>query len=84
MLQVGSGKVRSCEDIASELEDDFGAVATGLTPVDIELNLVTNLLESYHAQAGLAGPTSTILENMGVRLPENTDPNPENTDNKFQ
>ncbi|KAJ6657754.1 hypothetical protein lerEdw1_001941 [Lerista edwardsae] len=70
---VGSDKVCSSEDIDSELEGDFGAVATGLTPVDIDLNLVTNLLESYHAQAGLAGPTSTILENMGVRLPENID-----------
>lgn len=70
---VGSGKVCSSKDTGSDLEGDLGAGATGMTPVDIDLNLVTNLLESYHAQAGLAGPTSTILESMGVRLPENTD-----------
>ncbi|XP_048800627.1 protein ecdysoneless homolog [Lagopus muta] len=44
-----------------------------LTPVDVDMNLVTNLLESYSAQAGLAGPTSNILQSMGVYLPENTD-----------
>ncbi|XP_066476106.1 protein ecdysoneless homolog [Tiliqua scincoides] len=70
---VGSDKVCCSEDTGSDLEGDFDAGATGLTPVDIDLNLVTNLLESYHAQAGLAGPTSTILESMGVNLPENTD-----------
>ncbi|XP_021254105.1 protein ecdysoneless homolog [Numida meleagris] len=44
-----------------------------LTPVDVDMNLVTNLLESYSAQAGLAGPTSNILQSMGVYLPENAD-----------
>uniref|UniRef100_A0A8C6Y7H3 Ecdysoneless cell cycle regulator n=1 Tax=Naja naja TaxID=35670 RepID=A0A8C6Y7H3_NAJNA len=46
------------------------------TPVDIDLNLVTNLLESYNAQDGLAGPVSNILQSMGVYLPDNTDPKP--------
>ncbi|XP_065602755.1 protein ecdysoneless homolog isoform X2 [Cyrtonyx montezumae] len=45
-----------------------------LTPVDVDMNLVTNLLKSYSAQAGLAGPTSNILQSMGVYLPENADP----------
>ncbi|XP_058697349.1 protein ecdysoneless homolog [Poecile atricapillus] len=44
-----------------------------LAPVDVDMNLVANLLESYSAQAGLAGPTSNILQSMGVNLPENTD-----------
>lgn len=38
------------------------------------MNLVANLLESYSAQSGLAGPTSNILQSMGVYLPENADP----------
>ncbi|NXA04294.1 ECD protein, partial [Sapayoa aenigma] len=50
-----------------------GAEDTELAPVDVDMNLVANLLESYSAQAGLAGPTSTILQSMGVYLPENTD-----------
>ncbi|KAM8924491.1 protein ecdysoneless homolog isoform 2-T2 [Pelodytes ibericus] len=41
--------------------------------VDVDLNLVTNLLESYSSQAGLAGPASNLLQSMGVHLPDNTD-----------
>ncbi|XP_023801520.1 protein ecdysoneless homolog, partial [Cyanistes caeruleus] len=50
-----------------------GAEDAELAPVDVDMNLVANLLESYSAQAGLAGPTSNILQSMGVNLPENTD-----------
>ncbi|XP_032551375.1 protein ecdysoneless homolog [Chiroxiphia lanceolata] len=50
-----------------------GAEDPDLAPVDVDMNLVANLLESYSAQAGLAGPTSNILQSMGVYLPENTD-----------
>ncbi|XP_030343568.1 protein ecdysoneless homolog isoform X1 [Strigops habroptila] len=52
---------------------DSGAEDTELTPVDVDMNLVANLLESYSAQSGLAGPTSNILQSMGVYLPENAD-----------
>ncbi|NXH94335.1 ECD protein, partial [Pachycephala philippinensis] len=52
---------------------DSGAEDAELAPVDVDVNLVANLLESYSAQAGLAGPTSNILQSMGVYLPENTD-----------
>ncbi|NXC03158.1 ECD protein, partial [Orthonyx spaldingii] len=52
---------------------DSGAEDAELAPVDVDMNLVANLLESYSAQAGLAGPTSNILQSLGVYLPENTD-----------
>ncbi|XP_066047847.1 protein ecdysoneless homolog [Chamaea fasciata] len=52
---------------------DSGAEDAELAPVDVDMNLVANLLQSYSAQAGLAGPTSNILQSMGVNLPENTD-----------
>lgn len=42
----------------------------GLKPVDIDLNLVKNLLESYTAQEGGAGPASNILQSMGIRMPD--------------
>ncbi|XP_069741609.1 protein ecdysoneless homolog isoform X2 [Narcine bancroftii] len=42
-------------------------------PVDVDLNLVENLLESYSSQAGLPGPVSNILQSMGLRLPDNKD-----------
>ncbi|NXC12731.1 ECD protein, partial [Corythaeola cristata] len=50
-----------------------GAEDPELAPVDVDMNLVANLLESYSAQSGLAGPTSNILQSMGVYLPENAD-----------
>lgn len=75
-LQVESGTVCTSQNTASDLKDNFGAGAADLTPVDIDLNLVANLLESYTAQAGLAGPVSNILQSMGIYLPENTDHKP--------
>lgn len=41
-----------------------------LKPVDIDFNLVKNLLESYASQEGRAGPTSNILQSMGIRIPD--------------
>ncbi|NXG84930.1 ECD protein, partial [Stercorarius parasiticus] len=52
---------------------DSGAEETELMLVNVDMNLVANLLESYSAQSGLAGPTSNILQSMGVYLPENAD-----------
>ncbi|XP_077640932.1 protein ecdysoneless homolog [Lonchura striata] len=52
---------------------DCGAEDAELAPVDVDMNLVANLLESYSAQAGLAGPTSNILQSLGVNFPENTE-----------
>ena len=42
-----------------------------MKPVDIDLNLVQNFLESYSLQEGLPGPVSNILSSMGITLPEN-------------
>uniref|UniRef100_A0A8C5L6K6 Ecdysoneless cell cycle regulator n=1 Tax=Jaculus jaculus TaxID=51337 RepID=A0A8C5L6K6_JACJA len=54
-------------------EEDSGAGDCGVTPVDVDLNLVSNILESYSSQAGLAGPASNLLQSMGVQLPDNSD-----------
>ncbi|XP_075697646.1 protein ecdysoneless homolog isoform X3 [Rhinoderma darwinii] len=54
-------------------EEEVNADETDLTPVDVDLNLVTNILESFSSQSGLAGPVSNLLQSMGVHLPENTD-----------
>ncbi|ESO94107.1 hypothetical protein LOTGIDRAFT_145160 [Lottia gigantea] len=47
-------------------DDDF-------RPVDIDLTLVKNTLQSFSAQQGLAGPASHILNNMGIHIPQNAD-----------
>lgn len=69
LLQASSVEAATSESAGP----DSGAEDAELTPVDVDMNLVANLLESYSAQAGLAGPTSNILQSMGVYLPENTD-----------
>jgi len=38
-------------------------------PVEVNLNLVKNLLESYSAQAGEAGPVGNLLCQLGLSLP---------------
>ncbi|XP_070696862.1 protein ecdysoneless homolog [Pempheris klunzingeri] len=57
---VGEGGV-------TETEDE-------IQPLDVDLNLVTNLLESLSCQAGLAGPASNLLQSLGIHLPPNSDP----------
>lgn len=44
-----------------------------LPPVDVDLNLVKNLLESYSAQAGMPGPASSLLGSLGIALPDDAD-----------
>ncbi|MBA0581858.1 hypothetical protein Gorai_024024 [Gossypium raimondii] len=40
------------------------------SPVDVDVNLVKNLLDSFSCQQGLPGPTSNLLGLMGVNLPK--------------
>ncbi|CAA0831801.1 Protein SGT1 homolog [Striga hermonthica] len=40
------------------------------TPVDVDMNLVKNFLDSYSSQEGLSGPASNLLGLMGLRLPD--------------
>uniref|UniRef100_A0A8C2ZVL6 Ecdysoneless homolog (Drosophila) n=1 Tax=Cyclopterus lumpus TaxID=8103 RepID=A0A8C2ZVL6_CYCLU len=45
-----------------------------IQPLDVDLNLVANLLESLSCQSGLAGPASNLLQSLGIHLPPNSDP----------
>ncbi|KAJ3054834.1 hypothetical protein HK097_000699 [Rhizophlyctis rosea] len=38
-------------------------------PVDMDVNLLKNLLESFSSQEGLAGPASSMMMSMGIGLP---------------
>lgn len=58
-------------------EEDSSAGDCAVEAVDVDLNLISNILESYSSQAGLAGPASNLLHSMGVRLPDNADHNPQ-------
>ena len=49
-------------DDIDDIDDDF-------KPVNVDLNLVKNMLESYKSQEGLPGPAGNILHTMGVQVP---------------
>ena len=55
-------------------EEDSGTGGSVMTPVDVDLNLVSNILESYSSQAGLAGSASNFLQSISVQLPDNDRP----------
>ncbi|KAF9601623.1 hypothetical protein IFM89_021089 [Coptis chinensis] len=42
------------------------------TPVDVDVNLVKSLLDSFSSQQGLPGPASNLLGLMGLQLPRDT------------
>ncbi|MBN3285446.1 ECD protein, partial [Polyodon spathula] len=60
------------EEDGDDNNEDLQAAGDAV-PLDLDFNLVSNLLESFSSQEGLAGPASNILQSMGVRLPHNTD-----------
>ncbi|RDD39873.1 Protein ecdysoneless-like protein [Trichoplax sp. H2] len=39
-------------------------------PIDVDINLVKNILESYSAQQGLPGPATNILQSMNIKIPD--------------
>jgi hypothetical protein len=50
--------------------------------IDIDFNLAKNLLESFKAQAGTAGPGSNLLGLMGMQLPRDEDDSKSTTQHK--
>ncbi|KAK9231472.1 hypothetical protein WN943_021707 [Citrus x changshan-huyou] len=59
-------KSEGASNATDGMDEDF-------TPVDVDLNLVKNLLDSFSSQQGLPGPTSNLLGLMGVKLPKDDD-----------
>uniref|UniRef100_A0A7G3ANP3 Putative mads box transcription factor n=1 Tax=Lutzomyia longipalpis TaxID=7200 RepID=A0A7G3ANP3_LUTLO len=58
----------------SATEDTFDDIED-FQPVDIDLNTLKNMMESYQAQLGGPGPASNLFGSMGVRLrPPGGDP----------
>ena len=54
---------KAAADDIDDLDDDF-------EPVNVDLNLVQNMLESYKSQDGMSGPASNIMGSMGVKIPQ--------------
>ncbi len=47
--------------------------AEDLQPLDLDTNLVRNLLQSYTAQQGLAGPAGNLAGLLGLNLPDHAE-----------
>lgn len=45
---------------------DEATLKSGSDELDIDLNLVSNAIESYSSQLGLTGPVSNILKSLGL------------------
>lgn len=48
---------------AGDVEEEF-------TPVDVDVNLVKSLIDSFSSQEGLPGPATNLLGLMGLHLPQ--------------
>ncbi|RZC62669.1 hypothetical protein C5167_024427 [Papaver somniferum] len=57
----------SSSNVEMEVEDEE------LTPIDVDVNLVKSLLDSFSSQQGLPGPASNLLGLMGLQLPQPED-----------
>lgn len=55
--------LQGTSNAAEDMDEEF-------SPVDVDVNLVKNLLDSFACQQGLPGPTSNLLGLMGVELPK--------------
>ena len=60
----GKANTRPTGDVDDE-DDEF-------RPVDVDMNAVKNLLQSYEAQHGQPGPLTNVLGGIGVHLPTQT------------
>lgn len=56
----------------TEIGKDFEPIrgVDGEDEIDVDLNLMKNMLESFSAQNGLAGPTSNLIGSLGLNLPK--------------
>ncbi len=46
------------------------STSTRYQPVDVNYNLMVNLVESVSSQGGAAGPTTNLLGDIGVAVPQ--------------
>lgn len=72
-MDDGSSHTSATDDVSKE-DGGVENAEEEIQPLDIDVNLVTNLLESLSSQAGLAGPASNLLQSLGLHLPPNSDP----------
>ncbi|KMZ73159.1 hypothetical protein ZOSMA_152G00130 [Zostera marina] len=60
-------RLERCMAVRQLLEDD---TSQDLSAIDVDLNLVKSLFDSYSSQEGLPGPASNLLGSLGLKLPD--------------
>lgn len=63
---------KSEEEKGRDEKDNFDDIEN-FKPIDIDMNALKNILESYKSQLGEAGPSSTMLGPMGFHLEKEVD-----------
>ncbi|KAJ2092381.1 hypothetical protein IW138_001143 [Coemansia sp. RSA 986] len=77
--KVGQSFVQSTRHGNSSTSDNSeGHSMDDIPDVDVDLNLVENIVESFRAQEGLAGPAGTMLGQFGIHLPHMEDDKDDN------
>jgi hypothetical protein len=67
--EIDESKKQDTSEVANNKEDSDDE-NIDYKPVQLDLNLVQNLLDSFEAQEGNIGPTTSILKTLGQRLPK--------------
>ncbi len=65
---MASTYMKAVDGKGGEGKDGAGGTE-GLMPLDLDLNLIEGMMESFSAQEGLAGPVSNIMGDLGVEIP---------------
>ncbi len=68
MPKAGAAAGPAATGAAAAAAEAVEAGEQELRPVDVDLNLVSNLLESFASQQGLPGPASNLAGMLGVPL----------------
>ena len=69
------GEDRQARSTAEERDSDGEGEegeGDGMRPVDVDLNLISSLLESFASQQGMPGPASNLAGMLGLKLPHDT------------
>ncbi|KAH6581104.1 hypothetical protein BASA61_009227 [Batrachochytrium salamandrivorans] len=70
----GSGQATASPTMSNQNDVD-GDTEAEYRPVNLDVNLLKNILESFSSQQGLSGPVSNMMMSMGLNLPYREDGN---------
>ncbi|XP_010249441.1 PREDICTED: protein ecdysoneless homolog [Nelumbo nucifera] len=63
--EQSSKNIEGTSNSMEDMDEEF-------SPIDVDVNLVKSVLDSFSSQQGLPGPASSLLGLMGLQLPQET------------